>query len=59
MRKHLGWYLKGFPGAAALRLRAVTVNTLADVEGMLDELAARLGTEPAPLRRPAELEPAV
>jgi nifR3 family TIM-barrel protein len=35
MRKHYGWYLKGFPGAQELRKRAVTLNTLAELKELL------------------------
>ena len=34
-RKHIGWYLKGFHGAAALRNEAGKVSTLDDVEGLI------------------------
>jgi len=33
-RKHLGWYMRGLPGAAALRDRLHHVNTLAEVEAI-------------------------
>jgi tRNA-dihydrouridine synthase len=35
MRKHLGWYCKGFPHAAALRARMFLVSSLAEVEAVL------------------------
>lgn len=35
MRKHLGWYCKGFPGAAALRAAMFQVSSVADVEASL------------------------
>jgi len=35
MRKHLGWYCKGFPHAAALRARMFRVASVADVEAVL------------------------
>jgi tRNA-dihydrouridine synthase len=42
MRKHLGWYCKGFPRAAALRARMFGVSSVADVESALvDYRAAR------------------
>lgn len=44
LRKHLAWYVKGFPGAAALRAKLVQVHTLSDVR------AALAGTGP---HRPA------
>jgi tRNA-dihydrouridine synthase len=37
MRKHLGWYCKGFPHAAALRARMFRVSSVADVEAVLAE----------------------
>lgn len=42
MRKHLGWYCRGFPRAAALRARMFGVSSVADVESALaDYRAAR------------------
>ena len=35
MRKHLGWYCKGFPHAAALRVRMFLVSSAAEVEAVL------------------------
>ena len=35
MRKHLGWYCKGFPRAAALRARMFLVSSIAEVEAIL------------------------
>jgi tRNA-dihydrouridine synthase len=35
MRKHLGWYCKGFPHAAALRARMFRVSSVAEVETVL------------------------
>lgn len=37
-RKHFAYYIAGFPGAAALRRRAVRVTTLADVESVVRDL---------------------
>jgi nifR3 family TIM-barrel protein len=34
MRKYFGWYVKGFPRAAELRRRLVTVNSLADIDSV-------------------------
>ena len=43
MRKHLGWYCKGFPHAAALRASMFRVSSVADVEAVLaDYCAGRL-----------------
>ncbi|WP_285187814.1 tRNA dihydrouridine synthase DusB [Rhodococcus sp. MEB041] len=38
MRKHVAWYMRGFPAGSDLRVRMATVSTLAE----LDELLARL-----------------
>lgn len=37
MRKHLGWYCKAFPHAAALRARMFRVSSVSDLEIVLDE----------------------
>ncbi|WP_455246209.1 tRNA dihydrouridine synthase [Petrachloros mirabilis] len=43
MRKHLGWYCKGFPHAAALRAKMFQVSSAADVESVLvDYHASRI-----------------
>src|SRR5262245_9871245 len=41
MRKHLGWYCKGFPHAAALRAAMFQVSSVADVETILAEYHAQ------------------
>ena len=38
MRKHFGWYLKGFPGAQELRKKAVVLNTLDELKELLTSL---------------------
>ncbi len=38
MRKHFGWYLKGFTGAAAYRQRLVTAPDLCSINAILHEL---------------------
>lgn len=38
MRKHYGWYLKGFPGASELRKRAVLATTLSEIKDIVSEL---------------------
>ena len=38
MRKHLGWYFKGFSGASELRKHAMSVNTYKDVKNVLNSL---------------------
>ena len=35
MRKHLGWYARGFPGASYLRRRLVQTSSAAEVEALL------------------------
>src|SRR5690242_13627094 len=46
LRKHLGWYLKGFDGARELRARANQVETLADVEALLECVLAAAPAAP-------------
>ena len=41
MRKHLGWYCKAFPHAAALRARIVHVSSVSELESVLDDYRAR------------------
>lgn len=43
LRKHLGWYLKGVPGSAALRRRANSLETAEDFGAFLEDLAAHAG----------------
>lgn len=40
MRKHLGWYCKGFPHAAALRARMFRVSSAGELETVLDDYRA-------------------
>jgi tRNA-dihydrouridine synthase len=52
MRKHLAWYCKAFPHAAAMRDRMVRVNGSEDVTQLVTEYltaasSARLGSDPA------------
>jgi tRNA-dihydrouridine synthase B len=42
MRKHLGYYLKGFPGASALRERLMRTETAAETLAVLHETIAQL-----------------
>lgn len=51
MRKHLGWYCKGFPHAAAMRAAMVRASSTADVE--------RIVAEHAPVATPPSVDPAV
>lgn len=41
MRKHLGWYIKGIPNAAAWRDKINALNTMGQIELMLDEILDR------------------
>ncbi len=41
MRKHLGWYCKGFPHAAALRARMVRVSSVEELRAALAEFQDR------------------
>ena len=43
MRKHLGWYFKGFDGAAEVRNRANSVVTMDDIEELFAIVRARSG----------------
>lgn len=45
MRKHLGWYCKGFPHAAALRAKMFRVSSVAEVEQALTEYRAAMAAE--------------
>lgn len=50
MRKHLGWYCKGFPHAAAMRARMVRASSSADVEQIVAEYHGHASSfSPAPL----------
>jgi tRNA-dihydrouridine synthase len=46
MRKHLGWYCKGFPHAAALRARMFGVSSVAEVEAVLAEYRTHCSSAP-------------
>ena len=39
MRKHLAWYVKGWPGAQELRRKLVTAESLAEIREILSETA--------------------
>ncbi|GAC1616268.1 MAG: tRNA dihydrouridine synthase DusB [Candidatus Elarobacter sp.] len=45
MRKHLGYYLKGFPGASALRERLMRTETAAETLAVLDATIAQLESQ--------------
>ena len=38
MRKHFGWYIKGFPGAADFRIRLVTAKSIEIAKNILNEI---------------------
>ncbi len=42
MRKHLGYYLKGFPGASELRERLMRTATAAETLGIVEATIERL-----------------
>ena len=48
MRKHLGWYLKGFYGAAELRERLMRIEGAAEALGLIEDACARLEQTPEP-----------
>jgi tRNA-dihydrouridine synthase len=41
MRKHLGWYCKGFPHAASLRARMVRVSSVEELQALLVDFQDR------------------
>jgi tRNA-dihydrouridine synthase len=41
MRKHLGWYCKGFPHAASLRAQMVRVSSVAELQALLADFQDR------------------
>lgn len=41
MRKHLGWYCKGFPHAASLRARMVQVSSVEELHALLEDFQNR------------------
>ena len=50
MRKHVAWYLHGFPAGADLRRALALVKTLDELDALLDQLDPR-GAVPAGRRR--------
>ncbi len=46
IRKHLGWYCKGFPHAAAMRARLFQVSNVRDVETVIAEFCGETGIAP-------------
>jgi tRNA-dihydrouridine synthase len=51
MRKHFGWYIKGFPGAAPLRQSLVTAKDHSDMFALLSGTEERLRNNNAELLR--------
>jgi nifR3 family TIM-barrel protein len=49
-RKHASWYLTGYPAGGLLRKRAALVETLADLDAVLDELDPTVEIAPNALR---------
>ncbi len=47
LRKHLAKYITGFPGAAALRRQAVTVETVDDVRALIADIERAIPNTPA------------
>ncbi len=45
MRKHLGWYIKGIPGAAALRQELMHAETEVEVLKLLESIGHEKGTD--------------
>jgi tRNA-dihydrouridine synthase len=58
MRKHLGWYCKGFPHAASLRANMFRVSSVADLEQVLADFHAHCASL-AEVRDQELLEPSV
>ena len=57
LRKHLGWYCKGFPHAAAMRAKMFGVSTVQDVERIVAEFG--LGPRPDDASPAESVPPAV
>ncbi|BAC88988.1 tRNA dihydrouridine synthase DusB [Gloeobacter violaceus] len=45
-RKHMGWYVRDFPGAAALRAQLMCIETVPEGERLLNEAIERLEAKP-------------
>jgi nifR3 family TIM-barrel protein len=52
LRKHLKWYLQGYPVGPAVHARAGLVATAADIMSLLDELDPSLRVVPSAVRAP-------
>jgi hypothetical protein len=51
-RKHVAWYLKGFPVGGETRRRLAMINTLAELDDLLGDLDAGAPFPPDVLGRP-------
>lgn len=56
MRKHLLWYVKGWPGARKLRERMTQVASLDEARALIDELVEGLAAEGTLVRQESVLE---
>ncbi len=52
LRKHMAWYLKGFPVGGDLRGRLAMVGSLAELDGLLGQLDPDVGFPEAELGKP-------
>ena len=52
IRKHIAWYLKGFPAGHEIRHRLALVDTLADVDDLVGSLPADAPWPGAPAEGP-------
>jgi tRNA-dihydrouridine synthase len=43
MRKHMGWYLRGLPGAARVRAEINGMGTMAEMLARLEQIAETTG----------------
>jgi tRNA-dihydrouridine synthase len=43
MRKHVAWYTSGFPGSAKLRDKISEIESIEDLQGILEEYRMNLG----------------
>jgi nifR3 family TIM-barrel protein len=57
MRKHLGWYCKGFPHAAAMRARMVRASSSTDVDRIVAEYLIENGQSTQSHAEPASCAP--
>lgn len=57
MRRYLGWYVKGFPGASELRPKLFAVTAISDIDRVFaDYLRTTFRIEPSPI--PSTIQPA-